>query len=269
MSVTDAAIVARWTVRLKIRERLLAYARRQVAYWTVQRAKARTLDRRNHATEMLINRREKVKRREAQVSNARRVIARHSRPRVVRGIDVSNNNGTVNFALVKGAGYEFVYLKATEGTSFKDQFFLGNVKRATAVGLKVGAYHFLRPGNADAQAAVFVGRVGAAGLGKGDLLPVVDVEAQGVTSVDVSLFIAGVERRLGVKPLIYTFPSFMAWHSTYGCPLWIANFGVAAPTVPKPWTEYAIWQHSSDASVPGVKGKCDVNVCPDLSKVIA
>src|SRR5205085_4235806 len=43
---------------------------------------------------------------------------------------------------------------------------------------------------------------------------------------------------------------------TYG--LWIASWGVAAPTVPAPWQIWACWQTGS-GPVPGVAGACDLD----------
>jgi lysozyme len=101
-------------------------------------------------------------------------------PIVATGIDVSSFQGKVDFAKVKAAGRAFVYCKATEGVGFTDAFFHANVRAARAVGLEVGAYHFLRPRpgrTGGAEAREFATALKAAGLTKGKCLrPVVDVE---------------------------------------------------------------------------------------------
>src|SRR3989304_316015 len=40
-------------------------------------------------------------------------------------------------------------------------------------------------------------------------------------------------------------------------PLWIANYGVTKPLVPKPWTEWTFWQFTDkgDGSIYGVESK--------------
>ena len=63
----------------------------------------------------------------------------------VKGIDVSNNNGSINWSKVKKDGYQFAYIKASEGTNFNDTLFDSNVKKAKASGIHTGAYHFGRP----------------------------------------------------------------------------------------------------------------------------
>lgn len=184
------------------------------------------------------------------------------------GIDVSNNNGHVDFAAVHKAGYRFAFLKASEGTTFVDSYFASNAKAAKAAGLRVGAYHFLDASPAAAQAKHFAARIHAAGLKPGDLLPVADVEKTGVTTGQAVAFIDAVHRELGVKPLIYTSPGFARWPSTFGCRLWVAHYGVSHPTIPPPWTAYAAWQHSQSGHVPGVSGACDLNVTNHLKELI-
>ncbi|MGE3272681.1 MAG: GH25 family lysozyme, partial [Chloroflexota bacterium] len=42
------------------------------------------------------------------------------------GIDVSNNNGSIDWARVAASGQAFCFIKATEGTAFKDSYFARN-----------------------------------------------------------------------------------------------------------------------------------------------
>jgi lysozyme len=210
-----------------------------------------------------------------KVAETTRTVKRLSQPKTAKGVDVSNHQGTVDFAKVKKAGYTFAYLKATEGLGFVDPFYLGNVQKARAAGLKVGAYHFLQPksGRTGAdEARAFHVQLANAKLGKGDLHPVVDVEVTKLSPAQTEAYVDSFVRELralGHDLLIYTFPAFLQWHRTHGCPLWIAHFGVSKPTVPSPWKAYTIWQHSSTARVPGVSGNCDVNRCPDLRRILA
>lgn len=60
-----------------------------------------------------------------------------------QGIDVSNWQGYIDYAEVKQSGIEVVYIKASQGSDFKDPYFDINYENAKANGLKVGFYHFL------------------------------------------------------------------------------------------------------------------------------
>ena len=59
------------------------------------------------------------------------------------GIDVSNWQRNIDYSQVKNAGIQVVYIKASEGTTFKDPYLETNYRNAKANGLKVGFYHFL------------------------------------------------------------------------------------------------------------------------------
>lgn len=61
---------------------------------------------------------------------------------MIKGIDVSENNGTVDWQAVKDAGIEFAIVRSSYGKSSKDGMFVQNVAGAKAAGLKVGAYHY-------------------------------------------------------------------------------------------------------------------------------
>jgi lysozyme len=258
MAVPSRAFVK---ASLALWRRREAYRKRRHDHWqrlVDHTRSASNVARRNHWSRLLEQARRKVALRERQLGVTGRA----------KGIDVSNNNGTVDWARVYNAGYRFAFLKASEGTGFSDKFFQANVKQARQHGLKVGAYHFLNTASPATQAKFFAAHVRAAGLGKGDLLPVVDVEQKGVTTSMAGAFVDAVEKELGVRPLIYTYPSFTDWASSFGCKLWIAHYGVKRPTLPKAWGRYAAWQFSSDAAVPGVQGKADVNTTNNVEELI-
>ena len=61
----------------------------------------------------------------------------------LKGIDISNNNEDINFNNIVDAGIEVVYIKASEGMTFKDMFCTINYNMAKERNLKVGFYHFL------------------------------------------------------------------------------------------------------------------------------
>src|ERR1700730_17095158 len=80
---------------------------------------------------------------------------------VVKGVDVSHYDGTIDWVAAHGAGIDFAFMKATESTGFPAPTFPANWKNAIAAGVIPGAYHFFR-GNVDptAQADFFVQTAG-------------------------------------------------------------------------------------------------------------
>jgi GH25 family lysozyme M1 (1,4-beta-N-acetylmuramidase) len=194
----------------------------------------------------------------------------------LEGIDVSHWQGTINWPLVAAAGKKFAILKATQGTTYTDPTYATNHAGAKAAGLWTGAYHFAEPdaspNDAALEAAYFVSRMN---LGVNDLIPALDLEQAGGLSVAglqawVTTFMGEVTRRIGNRPMIYTSPSF--WSKYMGNTtaladagyktLWIAHWGVSAPTVAannwggKGWT---FWQYTSSGTVSGISGRVDLD----------
>lgn len=79
----------------------------------------------------------------------------------MKAIDISSNNHVngelFNFLQVKDAGYEAVYVKATQGNNYLNPYLIGDVRDASNNGLEVGVYHFYDAANGtpEEQAAWF------------------------------------------------------------------------------------------------------------------
>ncbi|MBX9689890.1 MAG: hypothetical protein K2X27_24480 [Candidatus Obscuribacterales bacterium] len=201
----------------------------------------------------------------------------------LKGIDVSHHQGIIDWKKVKEAGFDFVFVKATEGGDFVDESFARNRKGAREAGLAVGYYHFFRPSTSvDLQVANFLRSVGA--LETDALCPVLDCEDPKLwlnysVKERVRMIVAWcskVQRALGVTPIIYGSPNFFDTvlenaPELANYRLWIANYNVAEPTLPKPWTSWSFWQNSENGTVPGVSTDVDTNVYNggDLTKARA
>ncbi|MGW9531123.1 glycoside hydrolase family 25 protein [Paenibacillus terrae] len=154
-----------------------------------------------------------------------------------QGIDVSHHQGTIDFKKVAGDGISFVFIKATQGKSFRSKTFLKFVKDAKAAGLLIGVYHYVddsatTPETARQEAANFVSAIkDAGGIAAFDLPPAMDYESNksglskaALTSV-AKAFLQEVERLTGVRPIVYTYPSFIGNFSGLSdYPLWIARY---------------------------------------------
>jgi GH25 family lysozyme M1 (1,4-beta-N-acetylmuramidase) len=192
------------------------------------------------------------------------------------GIDVSHWQGTVDWSRVADAGKAFVFLKATEDTWYVDPTYATNRSGARANGLRVGAYHFAQPdpspGDARQEARWFIRN---ADPQPGDLLPVLDIETSGGLDPDElttwsKRWVEEVRRLTGVRPLVYTSP--YGWQvrfddstalARWGSPLWVAHWGVSAPTLPaQNWDGrgWKVWQYTSTGRVAGIRGNVDLDV---------
>ena len=196
----------------------------------------------------------------------------------VPGIDVSKWQGDVDWAKVATTPVRYVIMRATIGNTAStprsvDPKYLEYLAEATANGLVVGAYHRANVGRAaeDAtrEANFFVHN---AQIAAGDVLPVLDIEeTHGLSIAEmhdwVREWVQWVFARTGVKPLIYTSPHFWLanmgntrWFADHGYPLWIAHWGVSAPSVPADnWGGggWRFWQWTSTGHVAGIAGNVD------------
>src|SRR5205807_9524706 len=94
---------------------------------------------------------------------------------LIEGIDVSSNQGEVDWGTVARAGKAFGFARATIGGHQCDPQFVANWQRMSDAGILRGAYHFFWPLTPwQDQAANFIRTVGA--LNAGDLPPVLDLE---------------------------------------------------------------------------------------------
>jgi lysozyme len=182
------------------------------------------------------------------------------------GIDVSKDQGTVDWTAVAAAGTSFVFVKATDGQDYLDPLFVDNWAAAKAAGLKRGTYHFFRAEDSpQVQAQWFWQNVGA----DYEIALVVDVEetmgqSAGTVVANLQAFLTALEGLMGGgQPMIYTAPGF--WNglgtSAFGSyPLWVAEYGASQPNLPTGWPVWQFWQHSESGTVDGVSGSVDLNV---------
>jgi lysozyme len=197
-------------------------------------------------------------------------------PAFLAGIDVSYHQGAIDWGRVAAAGKAFAIVRASAGTLTSDVAYETNRAGARAAGIAVGAYHFGNPDSA-ANDALNEARwfVQNATVASGDLVPVLDLEvSNGLGAAALTTWaktwLSEVESATGVRPLIYTTPTFWSssmantdWFARNGYRVWIAHWTSASqPTVPAGnWADngWTFWQHSSTGSVPGVSGPVDLD----------
>lgn len=61
---------------------------------------------------------------------------------MIRGIDISENNGSIDWDHMKELGVKFVYVRCSYGKFGRDESFVANVNAAHEAGMLVGAYHY-------------------------------------------------------------------------------------------------------------------------------
>jgi lysozyme len=202
----------------------------------------------------------------------------------VLGLDCSKYQKDINWSSAKAAGLDFAFVKITEGTTgHEDSIY--NVKSriiaAQNAGIKIGYYHFARPGNvnepeddANEEVQNVLGHLGV--LPQVTLPFVLDIEAYSSdliwdNKIDhmnrfIGTFIDKMKVR-NIPVIIYSYKSFLddnTSHSFGLYPLWIAayvkNVEVNLPVVPIGWTTWQIWQFTEKGQIDGYTGDLDLNV---------
>lgn len=186
----------------------------------------------------------------------------------LKGIDVSNWQGNIDFNQVKSNGVQVVYIKASEGDYYKDIKLEQNYTGAKAAGLMIGFYHFFRPSteaDALAEAQFFANTIGNK---IPDCRLALDLEVTGgltpsFLSTLADIFLKEIKRLTGKEVVLYTYTSFAQTSLTTllsKYPLWIAHYGVTQPGNNPIWNSWIGFQYSSTGTVPGISGDVDLNV---------
>ncbi len=171
-----------------------------------------------------------------------------------------------------------ILTKATEGTGFLDSQYAEYADQIRDAGIRLGAYHFMLPGDPVKQADWFSDVVLDVGLAGNEILAC-DMEVDGISLAQIRHFLDWVQLRTGIRPILYS--SQLRIEGLYPdgvCPtwlrgewLWIAEY----PTNPDPVNEIpawiiprgltvnniALWQYTDDGIVAGVGGNnVDLNL---------
>ena len=189
----------------------------------------------------------------------------------ILGVDVSSYQEGVDFSRLKEQGVEFAYIKATEGDSHVDNSFNEKWTKAFKAGLPAGAYHYFSYGvSGTKQAENFIATVGDL---SGRLIPAVDMEltveevynppAKDDVARGLKAFLAVVEEKYGVKPLIYAQKDYWDKYladdfSSY--PRWMRN--VFYPIYVDAGDDWLVWQYDDRGVLEGYGGEkyIDLNI---------
>ncbi|MFE2559559.1 lysozyme [Streptomyces sp. NPDC059352] len=186
------------------------------------------------------------------------------------GVDVSSHQGNVAWSTLWNSGVKWAYVKATEGTYYKNTYFTQQYNGSYNVGMIRGTYHFATPDTTTgtAQADYFVDNGGGWSQDGKTLPGVLDIEwnPYGATCYGktqsgmvtwIRDFVNRYKYRTGRDPVIYTATSW--WKQCTGnyggfastSPLWIARYASEVGELPAGWLYYTMWQYTSSGPTVG------------------
>ena len=187
-------------------------------------------------------------------------------PKGVLGVDVSSYQGNLRWSTWAKRDKDFAYVKATEGTSYRNPYFKSQYGGSAKAGMIRGAYHFASPnGKAGYKQARYFVKHGGGWSADGRTLPgVLDIEynpygstCYGVSKKKmvkwISSFTREYKKLTGKDAVIYTTTDWWTRctgnSSTFAQtnPLWIARYGTKEPgQLPKGWKTATFWQYTAD-----------------------
>jgi len=183
----------------------------------------------------------------------------------IHGIDVSHDQGNIDWAQVMTSDVNFVYLKATDGITYTDPRFHGYMSALRDKKLLYGAYHFFEAeDDPEKQADNFLKQISSYPL---RLSPMVDVEVtkdQNPQEIKTRLqtFLNKIHTATGCQPVIYSYSSF--WQHNIGAEFnqyvfWLADYAkIINP--PQGVNNLTIWQYSDKGRVKGISEPVDLDV---------
>lgn len=190
---------------------------------------------------------------------------------VYQGIDVSEWQGNIDYSGVASDNIQVVYIKASEGSQYKDSQFEANYANAKARGLKVGFYHYVTATTTDQavqQANFFVSVIAGK---EPDCKLAMDFEQFGDLSVaqinNIALtFIQTVEQVSGQKAIVYSdlYNTQAVFNSSLApYPLWVAEYGALTPGNSNVWPAWVGFQYSDTGEISGISGNVDLDKFTD------
>lgn len=183
----------------------------------------------------------------------------------MKGIDISNHNGEIDFLKVKKEGIEVVIIKATEGINWIDPNLEVYYNSALKAGLEIGFYHFMSEKTSPLkQAEDFFSAINGKNY---TVLPCLDIETNnyGRTSKEITDRCLEFTRRLkelsNQECIIYTggyfgrdnLDSRIKYYKA-----WIAHYGVSVP-MNTGFNNVVGHQYTENGKISGINGNVDLN----------
>lgn len=192
----------------------------------------------------------------------------------IKGIDVSEFQGNIDWNKVKKSGVEFAILKLGNiydaQSNYKDSKFDTNYKNAKAQGIKVGAYIYNYCNTIDTLKKGLEWAIGKLDGKKLDLPIYLDMEDKDIQGETVATLtnqcneFAKYVKSKGYRAGVY---ANLNWLKNELNPndfdrdisVWVAQYYSECQYK----GEYDIWQYSSSGKVNGISGNCDMNYLYD------
>ena len=188
---------------------------------------------------------------------------------MLKGIDVSEHNGTIDFTKVKNSGIEFVILRVgwigNKENHTLDKKFIENYNNAKANGLKVGFYVYSYVENETAMLSA-INWVRTQISGKIREYPIfLDVEDSQISKLSkdeqtkLCKYFCDNFENSGIYANLDWFKNKLNVNELTNYKIWLAQWTSASSHSAN--FKVDLWQYSSKGSVNGISGRVDMNYC--------
>ena len=181
---------------------------------------------------------------------------------MIKGIDVSDWQGIIDFAKVKKAGIKFVIVKYADGTVLDDRFHR-NMFECERNGLHFGAYIYSRARTKEEAKKEANRLIAACKKYNYDMPLYIDMEStQNKANPDAVIdgFLEVCDKnkvRGGIYANLNWFLNFISTEKYISRPLWIAQYYKEITDINPDW--FGMWQYTSSGKVDGINGNVDCN----------
>ena len=195
----------------------------------------------------------------------------------IKGIDVSEHNGVIDWEKVKASGIGFAMLRGGYGQTVDKQF-KRNASECNRLGIPCGMYWFSYALNAVGAIREAIRCLESIQPYRIDYPIAFDLEYDSVNYAQKQGVFIGMElasgmarafcqtlQDAGYTVMNYANPDYLNRYFDEGVqtefPVWLAQWPGDTPSLDNPPRPCAIWQYSDKGSVPGIKGTVDLDVC--------
>ena len=184
----------------------------------------------------------------------------------IKGIDVSEWQGDINWKKVKNAGIKFAMVRTSYGQRSLDKTYIANIKGAQSAGIDVGVYHYCYAKTveeAKAEARHFVNTIKPYTLTYPAVLDLEDPSQANLGKTlltDMAIAFMDIVKDAGYYPMLYSFKYWLESKIDFSrlkeYDIWLAQWATK-PT----WAgNIGIWQYTDKGEVDGINGYVDLDV---------
>lgn len=183
----------------------------------------------------------------------------------LKGIDVSEWQGNINWSAVKNEGIDFAFIRLGYNNKKLDKYYQKNIRSANTAGIPVGVYYYSKAVNEEEalrDARFVIENMKGYKVSYPVAIDMEDAVQSELGKTELGKIIRAFANEIkaaGYTPMVYTnenwYLNYIDWSLLGDIERWIANYSVRQ----NPNISRAVWQCCSTGLIDGVDGNVDIN----------